>query len=189
MSERFCNAVLTVAMPMTVAALVTTGQSTLVAAGRMQSALHIKPGLWEFESTGKVTGDTVFRDALLAGVPPGQRAQRLALLRQGITGPNKEHMCVTRDFFDRAIFSLGTGCKQTVLSNTASKIEVVSECRVEDHGWKDETSNKTVVNPTSSTVSEHGVSSKAGKTMMRDTVQRGRWISSNCGNLQPFRAL
>ena len=189
MPQRFRNALLSVAIPITVTALVTAGQSTLRAAGKIQSTLHIKPGLWEFESTGKVAGDTVFRDALLAGVPPSQRPQRLALLRQGISEPSKERMCVSQSFFDRAIFSLGTGCKQTVLSSTASKIEVLTECRVEDHGWKDETSNRTVVSPTSSTISEHGVSSEAGKTMTRETVQRGRWISFNCGNLQPFRAL
>ena len=184
MSKRLRNVLVFVAM-LAVAALVTAGQSRLLAATKIPSALHIKPGLWEFDSSGIVVGDSVFRDALLAGVPPAQRAQRLALLRQAISQPNKERMCVTQAFVDRALLSVGTSCKRSVLSNTASKIEVLTECRVEDQGWKDETSNRTVVMPTSSTISEHGVSSKAGKTMTRDTVQRGRWISSNCANLQP----
>ena len=187
MSKRFGKVFLAVAIPISVTALVTAGTSTLLLAARMQSALHVKAGLWEFDSSGKVTGDTVFRDALLAGVPPTQRAQHLALLRQGISEPNKERICVTQAFFDRAISSLGTGCKQTVLSNTASRIELLTECRVEDHGWKDQSSNRTVVSPTTSIISEHGISTEAGKTMTRDTVQHGRWISSSCGNLQPFR--
>jgi hypothetical protein len=38
-------------------------------------ALQIRPGLWEYADTPKVTGDTIFPDAMLAHVPPAQRAR------------------------------------------------------------------------------------------------------------------
>ena len=163
--------------------------STLPAAGEMHPALHVRPGLWEFNSTGKVAGDTVFRDALLAGVPPAQRAQHLAWLREQISRPSEERECLSQAGFERQIFSLGTGCKQTVVANTASRLEILTECRAEDRGWKDDSSNRTVVSPTVAVMSEHGVSSRAGKTMTRDTVQHGRWIGSSCGNLQGIQVL
>lgn len=163
--------------------------SALVAAGEMHPALHVRPGIWEFNSTGKVVGDTVFRDALLSGVPPAQRTQHLAWLREEISRPNKERECLSQAAFERQIFSLRTGCRQTVVANTASRLEVLTECRAEDHGWKDDSSNRTVVSATETTISEHGVSFRAGKTMTRDTVQHGRWISPNCGNLQGIQVL
>ena len=181
MSKPLRRAILVIAVSVTA--------STLPAAGEMHPALHVKPGLWEFNSTGKVVGDTVFRDALLAGVPPAQRAQHLAWLREEISRPNKERECLSQAGFERQILSLGSGCKQTVVANTPSRFEVLTECRAEDHGWKDESSNRTVVSPTEAIISEHGVSSRAGKTMTRDTVQHGRWISSNCGNLRGIQVL
>lgn len=81
MSKRLRSTWFMVAPQIAVTALV-AGASSLLAAGTTHSALHIRPGLWEFNSTAKVVGDSVFRDALLGGVPAAQRAQHLAWLRQ-----------------------------------------------------------------------------------------------------------
>ena len=188
MSKRLHSPFLVVGVPLATA-LVAASASNLLAAGPLHSALHIRPGLWEFNSSGKVIGDTVFRDALLAGVPEAQRAQHLAWLRQQISQPSKERECLSEAGFERQISSLGTGCKQSVVSNTGSRFEVLTQCVAEDHGWKDVTSSRTVATATTSTTSEHGVSSKAGKTMTRDTVESGHWISSSCGNIHGIQIL
>lgn len=189
MSKRLRSVCFVVAASIAVTALLAAGASSLLAAGTMHSALHIRPGLWEFNSTGKVLGDTVFRDALLEGVPAAQRAQHMAWLRQQISQPSKELECLSQAAFERQISSLGSGCKQTVVSNTASRFEVLTQCVAEDRGWKDVMSSRTVATATTSTTSEHGVSSKAGKAMTRDTIESGHWISSNCGNVHGIQIL
>jgi hypothetical protein len=40
---------------------------------KLRAALQFKPGLWEFEDRARVTGDSVFADALVAGIPPTQQ--------------------------------------------------------------------------------------------------------------------
>jgi len=189
MSTRFRSVFRAIAMPVIVAGLVAVWPSTFLSAAKAQSALHIKPGLWEFNSTGKVLGDTVFRDALLEGVPPAQRAQHLAWLRQQISQPSKERECLSQASFERQISSVGSACKHTLISNTTGRFEVLKQCVVEDHGWKDMSTSSTVITPTTFTTSEHGVSTKAGKTMTRDTVQTGRWISSSCGDVHGIQIL
>ena len=189
MSKQFRSIGFVIAAPIAAAVLMVAGASSLLAAGTMHSALYIRPGLWEFSSTGKVLGDTVFRDQLLKGVPPAQRAQHLAWLRQQISQPSKERECLSKDAFERQISSFGSGCKQTVVSNTVSKFEILTQCVAEDHGWKDVMSSRTVATPTTSITTEHGVSSKAGKTMTRDTVESGHWISSSCGNVHGIQML
>ena len=121
MSKRLRNICSAISAPIAITAVVAAGASTLLAAGTIHSALHIRPGLWEFNSTANIVGDTVFRDALLEGVPAAQRAQHLAWLRQQMSHPSKERECISQTSFERQTASQGSGCKQTVISNTASR--------------------------------------------------------------------
>lgn len=146
--------------------------------------LQIKAGLWEFNDSTKVAGDTVFPEAMLAGVPAAQRTQRLAQLRQMIAQPGRERECITQAAFEKRLFGLETGCKRTIVSNTPARIEIVTECEGESAGLRQDKKAKILAtSPTAATMSFHAVSTQNGKTMTVDSVQNGRWLSSSCGNV------
>jgi hypothetical protein len=96
--------------------------------GAMHATLQIKPGLWEFDDTAKVTGDTVFPDAVLDQVPAAQRPQHLAALRQMISHPSRKRECITQAIFEQRLFGIDTGCQRTPVSNTAGRLEVLTQC-------------------------------------------------------------
>jgi hypothetical protein len=146
--------------------------------------LQIKPGLWEFDESTKVAGDSVFPDAMLAGVPAAQQARRLAQLRQMIAQPGRERECITQAVFEQRLFGIEAGCKRTVVSNTSGRIEIASECHGESGGLtQDKKAKILATSPTVATMSFHAVSTQNGKTMTVDSVQNGRWVSSSCGNV------
>ena len=159
-------------------------------ASKMHSVLHIKPGLWEFNDTPKVVGDTVFPDAVVAGVPLAQRSQHLAELRQMISQPSRERECISQATFEQRVFSIESGCKRTVSSNTAGRLEIETECRDESGGLVQQKLAKILATSAASVISSfHAVSTRAGKTMTVDSVENGHWISSNCGGLHGIQIL
>ena len=158
--------------------------------GILHVVLQIKPGLWEFGDTPKVTGDTVISDAMLATIPATQRAQYLAETRKMMAQPSRERECITQATFERRLSSVGSGCTQTVVSNTASKVEILTECRAESGGMKQYNSRRLVApNPISVTTSFHAVVARQGKTMTVDSIESGHFLSSNCGNVKGIQRL
>ena len=157
---------------------------------KMHSELRIKPGLWEFSDTAKVAGDTVFPDAVVARVPAAQRAQHLAELRRMISQPSKERECINQAIFEQRIFGIETSCKRTIVSNTAGRLEIGTECRSESGGLKQYKIAKVLATSAASVISSfHAVSTRAGKTMTVDSVENGRWIGSNCGSVRGIQQL
>ena len=147
--------------------------------------LQIKPGLWEFDDIPNVTGDTVISDAMLATIPAAQRAQYLAETRKMMAQPSRERECITQATFEQRLSSIGSGCTQTVVSNTASRIEVLTDCQAESSGIKQYNCRKLVApNAISVLTSIHAVVTRQGKTMTVNSTQSGRWLSSNCGNVK-----
>ena len=159
-------------------------------AGNSHAVLQIKPGLWEFNDIANVTGDTVISDAMLATIPAAQRAQYLAETRKMMAQPSRERECITQATFEQRLSSIESGCTQTVVSNTANRIEVLTECRAESGGIKEYNRSKLVApNPLSVTTSLHAVVTRQGKTMTVNSTQSGHWLSSNCGNVKGIQQL
>ena len=162
----------------------------LISSGNAHSALHIKPGLWEFNDTSKVVGDTVFPDAVVARVPEAQRAQHLAELRQMVSQPSRERECITQATFEQRVFGTESSCKRTISSNTAGRLQVDIECRNESGGLRQSKAAKILATSGVSVITSfHAVSTRAGKTMTVDSVENGHWIASNCGNVHGIQIL
>ncbi|HEY1638068.1 MAG TPA: DUF3617 family protein [Rhizomicrobium sp.] len=148
-------------------------------------ALQIRPGLWEYADRPKVTGDTIFPDAMLAHVPPAQRAQFLAETRKQMVEPQKARECMTQPKFEQRVSLSFTGCARKVLSNTASALEILTVCRSETQGMRQETQQRIVMSsPVVATSSTRAVSTRGGKAMTLESTEIGRWISADCGNLK-----
>jgi hypothetical protein len=157
------------------------GLSPALAAGTIHVALQIKPGLWEFIDTPKVTGDSVFSDAMLAHIPAAQRAQFLAETRKQMAAPHRARECMTQAKFEQRVSFNVSSCTRTVVSNTANALEIRTTCRSESQGTKQSTEQKIVTsNPALVISSLHAVSARGGKTMIIDTTEAGRWISGGC---------
>lgn len=161
-----------------------------VPTGKTHSVLQIKAGLWEFSDMAKVTGDTVFPEAMLARVPAGQRVGRLAELRRMLAQSSRERECMNQAVFEQRLFSLATGCTQTIASNTSGRLEAVTECRAQSGAFTQRSTRRLVVSsPAIATISMHAVSMQAGKTMIVDSVESGRWVSSSCGTVHGIQQL
>lgn len=146
--------------------------------------LQIKPGLWEFNDSAKVTGDTIFPETMLAGVRAAERAHRLVELRRMIAQPGRERECITQAVFEQRLFGVESGCKRTIVSNRPSRIEIATDCEGESGGLTQHKSAKILAtNPILATMSFHAVSTKNGKTMTVDSIETGRWLGPSCGNV------
>lgn len=144
-------------------------------------ALQIRPGLWEYADTPKVTGDAIFPDAMLARVPPAQRAQFLAETRREVARPHKARECMTQPKFEQRVSLNFTGCARTIVSNTPRALEIRNVCRSETQGIRQDTLQKILVSsPTAVTIATHAISTRGGKTMTIDSTDVGRWISTAC---------
>jgi hypothetical protein len=157
----------------------------------VHAALKLKPGLWEFANTPKVTGDTVISDAMTAKMPPAERAQFLADTRRMISQPQKVRECMTGAKFDQRLFSsAASDCTVTVVSNTASRIEVDTRCRGAGAGIQQDTDNRVAASsPISVTSAMHAVVSQHGKIMTVDTTDNGRWLTADCGGVKDIQLL
>jgi hypothetical protein len=163
--------------------------------GAVPAALHavlkLRPGLWEFANTPKVTGDTVISDAMTARIPTAQRAQFLSDTRRMISQPQKVRECMTPARFDQRLFSsAASDCTVTVVSNSASGIEVDTKCRGAGAGIQQDTDNKVAASsPISITSAMHAVVSQHGRTMTVDTTDNGRWLTADCGGVKDIQVL
>lgn len=164
--------------------LLSAAATSVSAADSLHAAMHITPGLWEFIETPKVSGDTVLPDASVAHVPAAQRAQFLTDMRKQMAAPQKVRECVTQAKFEQQLFSEGTGCTRTVVSNTPSRIEIRTSCRQDGAGTRNDTEHRVVASPTAVTGTMHVVAMRDGKTMTVDQTENGRWLSASCGNVK-----
>ena len=162
---------------------------TAPALGGAHAVLPFKPGLWEFVDTPTVTGDTVVSDTMIAKIPAAERAQFLVETRKMMSQPQTVRECMTQAKFDQRLFAAaGPGCSQTIVSNAASRLEVQTKCRGADNQQGTDRA-VTASNPTSATISMHAVVAQHGKTMTIDTVEKGRWLSADCGGLKDIQVM
>lgn len=190
MSYRSRDAFLIIAALISGIGWAAAGDSSSPRKSEMRSKLQVKPGLWEFDDSAKITGDTVFPDAVLDGVPAAQRAQHLAELRKMISQPSRARECITQAVFEQRVFGIEPSCKRTVAINTPNRLEVLTECRGEAGGLtQSKTARILATGATSVTTSFHAISTRAGKTMTTDSVEHGHWVNPNCGNVHGIQQL
>ena len=158
-------------------------------AGAPHAALQIKPGLWEFVDTPKVTGDTVVPEAALKDVPAAQRAQHLADLRRMLAQSQRVRECLTQAKFERQAFTAGQGCSQSLVANTASRLKLRTVCRNEQGGMKSSTDQRITATSTTAVNTTHAMNAYHGKTMVVDSTENGRWLAADCGGVKDIQIM
>ena len=161
------------------------GASPTKAPAVVHVALQIKPGLWEFTDTPKMTGPTILPDAMVSNVPPGRRAQYLAETRQQLAEQHKERECITQAKFEQRLALSSDDCTRTMVLNTPSALDLRSTCRSESHGIKQSTEQKILgSSPSMVTSVVHFVTTRGAESMVIDTTEIGRWLGADCGGLK-----
>lgn len=163
---------------------------TLWAADKI-TPLHVKLGLWESTVTHSTTGMPAMPAIppdTLAKMPPEQRARIEAMMKQsGMGGPSTSvnKYCLTQEKIDKqtAFDVTQQVCTRTVVSSTASRIELKLHCE-----QKQATSDGTVVveaiSPESTKGTVHMVTNAAGHNMNVDMTFSSKYLGSDCGDVK-----
>ncbi len=149
--------------------------------------LNVKLGLWEDTVTIQSPGMPGMSADMLAKLSPEQRAQVEAAFK-GVMAPRTFKSCVTADMLKKAQGfddRPNSSCKRTITSSAPGSMEFHIECNngksktVGDGHFQaaDATSMKGEINGTTTTAN--------GRTVTSRTTITGKWLSSDCGSLQP----
>jgi hypothetical protein len=152
----------------------------------LAEGLHIKPGLWEATTANNIMA-AMMPEEKLAQMPPAQRAQIEAMMKQANNQPPVK-VCYTKEQIDSGMrYNMdraGNSCRTTVVSSAGSKQVSEMAC---DNG-----KNKTTGTITFETqdpehytglVQMHTNASGPGKEM---TIKiAAKWVGSDCGDVKP----
>ena len=153
-------------------------------------SLHVRPGLWEMTSSGQASGAPPIPPELLARLPPERRAKFEAAMAASMArtaAPRSHRQCVTEENlahgFNPEKVPAGAGqCTQTVVSSTASVMEVHEECTGREKvsaTFHFEAANPESMNGTIDMVMSDGVHSMNVKRVIQ-----GKWLGADCGNVK-----
>jgi len=152
---------------------------------RAQTA-PIKPGLWEVKSSGGGADQSSRAADSLARLPPAQRAQVEAMMKQrGIDmsgGGTTVKICMTRESLDPSQWEhRQNGCRTDYPSRTGALWKFHSVCA-------QSTTDGEVrfAGPESYTVAATSTFSHGGQTQTRQTSVQAHWLSGDCGDVKPF---
>jgi len=151
--------------------------------------LNVKPGLWQMTSSGEAHGAPPIPADALARLSPAQRAQVQAMMARSVAHVAKPHVfksCVTekelRQGFDPSEHSSGERCQSTVLSSSATMMDVRVSCVGERRGEHSSghfhftASSPVVMNGTIDMTMSDGA-----HTMRIKRVMQGQWLAADCG--------
>ncbi len=147
--------------------------------------LSANPGLWETTSVTERSGMPPIPADALAKMPPDQRARIEAQFASKPTTDTKQS-CITKEDVAKG-FGLDKGiaqsCKRTIVTSTASKLEVKWECTGEQAGsgtMKVEAVDSSHVNALIQMTM-----GAQGHVMNMKVTTNARRLGDDCGNVKP----
>lgn len=166
------------------------GICLIAAANAAPITLNVKMGLWEMSMSGKASGAMPVAPEMLARMTPAQRAKMEAAMAQSMAAMSAPHTykeCLTQKSMQQGFTTeeekRGNACKETVLTSTATVMDLRQECggRTKNSTHvRFEALNSETVNGTIDTVMSEG-----GHTMTMQHRLHGRWLGGACGNVKP----
>jgi hypothetical protein len=169
----------------TTAALVGLG---LLAADKMQP-IKAKLGLWEITATSssQMSGMPAMPSIppeKLAQMPPAQRAQVEAMLKQASGAPTvtTTQTCITQEKLDKAQFNQERGsCKRTIVNSTSKLLEMHLEC-VDEKGNQSTSDVKYEVTGDNTMKGTNKIKANAsGHAINMNIDLSGKWLAADCG--------
>ncbi len=165
-----------------------TFSSTIFAASNM------KPGLWEHSFTiksesGKVEKGIADLKKQMANMPPEQRKMMEEMMAKnglglGAGGANIVKVCISKEQAENLDFpnNQKDNCKQEITERTSNSMKMKFDCEGKSNG----TAEFTLSDPGAYTGKAVINNIRDGKTDRMDMTSKGKWLSSNCGNIKPI---
>jgi Protein of unknown function (DUF3617) len=160
-----------------------------------QKTFNVKEGLWETTVTHSGSGAPGMSDDMLAKIPPDQRAQVEAMMKQrgmsmsGNTTVAKN--CVTKEKIEKgmAFAQQNRGnCTHDIVKASASHMEVKMHCEeAKDDGSKttiDANSQIDVIGTDSVKGTTHAVTSGGNHNMTMDLTFTSKYLGPACGDIK-----
>lgn len=172
------------------AALASTGAS------QAQTAFKLQPGLWEQSmtmksSSGEMEAKMAQMQQQLASMPPAQRKMvedMMAKQGVGMGGRNNTvKMCISAEQAARSDLPQQQDgrCTQEVIERSGGKIRYRFAC-TGDHPTTGE-GEYTMTSPTEYSGRATMTTTVKGQPEKVETTNSGRWLGSDCGNIQPLK--
>ncbi len=161
----------------------------LAAAGHAAPvSLNVQNGLWNMTTAGTTSGTPTIPAAQLAKLSPAQRAQVAAMMAAALATADKPityQSCVTPESLQHGFKDpeLSGGCTETVVSSTATEMNVKIVCTGSHHmtgSFHVQASSPQAISATAEmTVTDGGGAMKVNRQIT------GKWVSADCGDVKP----
>jgi hypothetical protein len=186
-------------MPLTHWKIAVAASAILTVATRAHAAEtirpNIKPGLWVITSSPQMHGELSIPADTLARLPPEQAAKIQAAMQAAMANavkPRTFKECMTSEKIARGFDvqdEKDGKCQRTVGANSASDIEVRSECSSGDGNTTRVDAHFQLPDSEQVTGTVNVVSTSGGKTTTINTAVQGKWLSSSCGDVKDIEVV
>lgn len=158
----------------------------------------LRPGLWEIKAhmktaSGQMEAAMAQMQQQMAALPPEQRKQMEQMLgAQGISLPSadsghKMKVCLTQEDVDLERLPTEKDCTQKVTRKSPNTLHMRFECQPEGDEISTGEGTITLDSPTAYSGQFQMKINTDGQAEQMDMRQQGRWLSADCGNIQPMR--
>jgi hypothetical protein len=153
-----------------------------------QPKFDVKTGLWQQTMVSHSTGAPPLSDDMKAQLTPDQQkkmADALAASQAKAAQPHTTQVCMSQDKINRGFTEEADrpGCKQTVVTNTPTVLEVRQECS-NPTGKMVITLHYKALNRETVTGKTRLEMTRGGQTMVSDGTIEGKWVSDSCGDVK-----
>ena len=183
MNRTSLSSLITIRMTITALAL------AIAATGvQAQTALPIKPGLWEVHMEREVNGQKMpDMSERIKNMSPEAREQFEAMMkRQGLdaSGGGLTKVCYSREMIDRGRWAAQEkDCKTDFGTRTSTSWKWHSVCSQSGYEGDGEA---TFSNPENYVLTFSSVSNAGGKVHNSHSTMTGKWVSADCGDVKPL---
>jgi Protein of unknown function (DUF3617) len=149
-----------------------------------QSKFDVKTGLWEQTAVSHSTGAPPLSDDMKAQLTPEQQ-KKMADANASAAQPHTTRVCMSQEKMDHGFAQEADrpGCKQTVVTNTPTVLEVRQECS-NPTGKMVITLHYKALNRETVTGKTHFEMTRASQTMVSDGTIQSKWVSDSCGDVK-----
>jgi hypothetical protein len=154
-----------------------------------QPKFNVKTGLWEQTVVSHITGAPPLSDDMKAQLTPEQQKKMTDAMAasnaNAAAEPHTTQICMSQDKMDHGFMEEANrpGCKQTVVTNTPTVLEVRQECS-NPTGKMVITLHYKALNQETVTGKTHFEMTHGGQTMVSDGTIQGKWVSDSCGTVK-----
>ena len=166
------------------------GIAALAVARAELPAFNVNPGLWQVTTSGTASGAPSIPAEALAQLTPEQRVQVEAAMKGAmarVAAPRTMRSCITAEQLRRNpdFTRGGKSCQQSVVTRTATDIELRETCSGADTGAVSATVHLTARDRQTVVGTTLVTQNNGGKPLTIRQQISGKWLGPDCGAVKP----